>query len=163
MESVMMAGMRKRTVILWALTIVYTFLIFSNSLQNGTSSGNLSEKVTFFLLKYVHAAGFSISFDLFHHYVRKLAHFSEYFLLAVLVLTAVHLTMKQKKYIPLLSFWLLVPCMDETIQHFIPGRYGSFHDVRIDMAGYLTGLLFTRMLILVIQDIHKHLKQKERR
>jgi VanZ family protein len=159
----MMADMRKRTVILWTVAIVYTFLIFNNSLQNGASSSNLSEKVTYFLLKYVHAAGFSISFDLFHHYVRKLAHFLEYFLLAVLVLTAVHLTMTQKKYMPLLSFWLLVPCIDESIQHFIPGRFGSLHDVCIDMAGYLTGLLFTRIIILVIQDIRKHLKQKERR
>ena len=153
-----MERMKKRTLILWTLTIVYTCLIWNNSLASGTSSGNLSEKVAEYLLTFVNKAGFTISFDLFHHYVRKLAHFSEYFLLAVLVLTSVHNTMKQKKYLPLLLFGIGVPVIDETIQRFIPGRTGCFTDCLIDMSGYLAGLIITRIIILIIQDIRRHLR-----
>jgi VanZ family protein len=151
--------MRKRTVILWSITAVYTFLIFNNSLYTGTSSGSLSRMVSAWLLSFVNKAGFTISFDLFHHYVRKLAHFSEYFLLAVLVLTSVHLTMKRKKWMPLLAFGLAVPLIDEAIQHFVPGRYGCLHDSLIDMSGYLCGLIFTRIVILIIRDIRSHMQK----
>ena len=37
----------------------------------------------------------------------------------------------------------LVPCLDETIQLFVPGRSGSPRDVAIDLAGAATGALLT--------------------
>ena len=73
--------------------LLMMYIIFSFSAQDGTTSSNLSYKVTY---KAVSMADNALDLELtdkqisrcirkIHYYVRKLAHFSEYFLLAVSV------------------------------------------------------------------------------
>lgn len=73
--------------------LMMMYIIFSFSAQDGTASSNLSYKVTY---KAVSAADRALDLELtdkqisrcirkIHYYVRKLAHFTEYFLLAVSV------------------------------------------------------------------------------
>ena len=126
----------------WILPCVFTACIFYNSLQQGTSSGNLSKEIALILMRFI---PFKIDFDSFHHFVRKLAHFSEYFVLAGTVLFAKH-SSKEKRNLPVCAFWFLVPVIDEAIQHFVPGRYGTLKDSALDMCGFGTMLLISFLL-----------------
>ena len=48
--------------------------------------------------------------------------------------------------IAMLMETLCVPCIDETIQRFIPGRQSALRDVVIDLAGAACGLLIASMV-----------------
>lgn len=145
---------RKKHLWLWLLSALMIMLIWRNSIATGGESGSLSADVAHFLLQYVNDAGFSVPFDTFHFYVRKLAHFSEYFMLAVLItFSSWACPLIKRKRLQPLPFWITVPCIDEAIQHFIPGRYGSFSDVAIDMSGFFCGMIAAYILILIIRDL----------
>lgn len=144
--------------ILWILVCAFILWIFSNSLENGASSGNLSEKVAAWLIHAVNSTGFSIAFDQFHFYVRKAAHFSEYALLGFLTVLAIHNgPLFRPVFCNFLLFWLLPPLMDEGIQHFVPGRYGALSDSLIDMSGFLAGSFLMYVLILIVLDLKKRM------
>ena len=74
--------------------------------------------------------------------VRKGAHFSEYFVLGLLVLYAVRRTLRSlmSMALTLCAIWATVPGIDETIQRFVPGRAGMVRDVMIDMGGFGTAV-----------------------
>lgn len=131
-----------RTHLIWIIPVLFSLFIFSNSLQQGTSSGNLSAEIARFLMKFLPV---HVSFDSFHHFVRKAAHFSEYFVLALTVCLSYHIS-KEKRNLPVFLFWFLVPSLDESIQHFVPGRYGCIQDVLLDMCGYGTCILLSFLL-----------------
>ena len=127
-----------------AIVLLYILFIFSNSMARGETSGNLSGRLAALLFRFPQLLGLDISFDAFHFFIRKLAHFSEYLVLALLVKTAcIYENKNTGKILPVL-LCILVPCIDETIQRFVSGRNGNIRDVLLDMTGYCTGwLLFT--------------------
>ena len=68
--------------------------------------------------------------------VRKLAHFTLYFILEVLVINALLISgIKKKVIIYSLLICLLYAISDEIHQIFIPGRAGMVIDVLIDLSG----------------------------
>lgn len=71
--------------------------------------------------------------------VRKLAHFTEYFVLGGLLWTDFYLT-KESLALPLLT-GLIVAGADEYFQTFIPGRSGQLSDVLIDFSGLSLSVL----------------------
>ena len=76
--------------------------------------------------------------------VRKLAHFTEYFVLGGLLWTDFYLT-KEILALPLLT-GLIVAGADEYFQTFIPGRSGQLSDVLIDFSGLsLSALLLWQL------------------
>ncbi|MDO4291588.1 MAG: VanZ family protein [Eubacteriales bacterium] len=136
-----------------ALCMIY--VIFSFSAQSGAESGQLSLTVA---QKLVRAAGELLDkeldpaqiahyAELIHFYVRKLAHFTEYFLLGMSVALPLYVYR-------LRGFWLVLAAgffcaafagLDEYHQSFVAGRTPSLRDVAIDTAGSLTGIYFTRV------------------
>lgn len=136
-----------------ALLMMYT--IFSFSAQDGTTSANLSYKVSY---KAVSIADRALDLDLsdkqisrcirkIHFYVRKLAHFTEYFLLAITVAFPLYVY-------GIRGFWLVIAggilcvgfaALDELHQYFVSGRSCSVRDVMIDSCGSLLGILFVRI------------------
>lgn len=127
---------------LWLIVALYVFFIWSNSLQNGEVSGSLSEQVTRLIVSLLENVGITVKdFGLAHHVVRKLAHFSEFMLLGILVSFANRTQPLFSTDRQALVLFMLVPLLDEGIQLFIPGRAGVITDVLIDTAGYLTGWL----------------------
>lgn len=134
--------MKKRW--LWLVVFVYIGFIFSNSLQAGESSGNLSAEIAMFLMNTFHI---TLDFNAFHHFIRKLAHFSEYFVLGLLVTKAVHTScLFPNRPLNLLVFWILTPSIDETIQYFVPGRTAAITDVLLDMSGFFSAFLLLYLL-----------------
>ena len=146
--------LRKRHMVLWIIAVLMILFIFYNSLQTGTSSGSLSETATRFLMQFVNKAGLSIDFETFHHYVRKLAHFTEYFILGSWITLSSYVSpLTKRKRLQPFPFLIAVPVIDESIQHFVPGRYGCFSDILIDMSGFFTGMVCLYILILIFRDI----------
>ncbi|MBQ1372321.1 MAG: VanZ family protein [Oscillospiraceae bacterium] len=79
------------------------------------------------------------------HQVRKLAHFTEYFVLGGLLWTDFHLLNKDYLTLSLCS-GLFVGGSDEYFQTFIPGRSGQLKDVLIDFSGVAIAVLSLYMM-----------------
>ena len=131
-------------------TALLLFLIFGFSAQDGESSGSLSFQISLFLVKLVSpllpaAMSEEILFEraeLIHYFVRKAAHMTEYFLLALSLqfpLTAWFSMQLMPKFRIVTGFaaTVLFAALDEFHQSFVPGRSGNFTDVCIDSIGAL--------------------------
>ena len=70
--------------------------------------------------------------------LRKLAHFTEFATLGVLLCW--RFGMLSKGWKPALLWGMAAACMDETIQAFVPERAPRVFDVCIDSLGVLTGI-----------------------
>ncbi len=89
------------------------------------------------------------------HLVRKLAHFTEYFVLGVELSFR-----KKKKFLNGLIIAFVVAFLDETIQIFSAGRSAQITDVWLDMSGVLTASLLCKLLCLGKrnQRVPRHIK-----
>ncbi|MBR2067119.1 MAG: VanZ family protein [Solobacterium sp.] len=126
----------------WVIVFLYIFVVFSFSSQDAETSSGLSEKIAIIFASILDKIGFTFSFSSLHFFVRKLAHFSEYAVLAILVLIANNkCPLTRPAWIILVLFMILVPSFDEGIQLFTEGRAGMIQDVILDMSGYCVGLL----------------------
>lgn len=120
------------------ITILWILVIFSFSFQSGEESGKLSGGIVAWVVGLFFPEDFA-HIELVHFLVRKAAHFTEYFILGILL----SLTVREAKWNrPLLKSWALgtmVACCDETIQLFSDGRAGMITDVMLDSSGVFTG------------------------
>lgn len=129
------------------LSIAWIMIIFSFSLQNGDESGKLSGGIVAWVVDLLFPEDFA-HVELVHFLIRKAAHFTEYFILGVLL----SMTVREANWTrPLLKPWILgtlVACCDETIQLFSEGRAGMITDVMLDSSGVLTGCVIMTFLVL---------------
>lgn len=137
-----------------ALLVMY--MIFSFSGQTGTESGNLSYKVSHkvivtadkILNKNMSEEQISYYTDKIHTPVRKLAHMTEYFVLAVRV--SFPLYVYGLRGILLILFAGLISvgfaCTDEFHQPFVAGRGPSKRDVMIDSIGAFAGIFLVQFV-----------------
>ncbi|MCR4615520.1 MAG: VanZ family protein [Clostridiales bacterium] len=81
--------------------------------------------------------------------VRKLAHATEYFILACAVFNALYVTFEKKK--PAVTFLIcfLYAVSDEFHQYFVPGRACRLFDVGVDSAGAVLGLLVCIAVLII--------------
>lgn len=79
----------------------------------------------------------------FEHPIRKLAHFTEYTCMGILVYLIWSPWMRRGKWLYLLILvWVFISgALDEFHQLFVPERWGSFTDVCLDTCGGAFGLL----------------------
>jgi VanZ family protein len=81
-----------------------------------------------------------------HGLVRKLGHWTEYFVLAVLLLRALHKETGKKwelrHAVLTLLFIFVYALSDELHQVFVPSRTASFGDVMIDVLGGICGIFW---------------------
>lgn len=116
----------------WIFPILVLYFIFGSSLMNGNHSGSLSLKLASFL----YLDNNFLSFEQFHFLLRKIAHFTEFFILAAsFVFACFDLSYDIQSKIYLFTF--VFPFLDETLQLFSKGRNGSMLDVLIDSCGML--------------------------
>ena len=124
-----------------ALLIANLILIWGNSLLPGEISRILSTFVRDLL-------DWSVSGDITpdqgHGLLRKLAHFTEFASLGM-ILTWIVILLERPRPLALAGGFAAA-CIDETIQFFVPERGPAFTDVLIDTAGVLTGLI---LLLLI--------------
>ena len=135
-------------------TLLLLFLIFGFSAQDGESSGSLSFQISLFLVKLASpllpaAMSEEVLFEraeLIHYFVRKAAHMTEYFLLALSLQLPLTAWFSKQFSLKLRIFTgfaatVLFAALDEFHQSFVPGRSGNFTDVCIDSTGALIASL----------------------
>ncbi|MBR2045161.1 MAG: VanZ family protein [Agathobacter sp.] len=132
--------------ILWlVLSILWTLFIFSFSMQTGEESAELSGGIVSRLIESFFGAGFAYASAL-EHLIRKTAHFSEYFVLGVLLSATVRETRCKRQVLVPWFIGTLVAACDETIQLFSNGRSAQVTDVMLDSAGVFCGCLIFSFL-----------------
>ena len=132
--------MKKLSVI---LVIIWMIVIFSFSNSSGTASSEESNAIVLFIINLIHYNG---DINILEFIIRKLAHFTEYFILGILVINACKYN-SIKDIIKLsILICLLYACSDEIHQLFIQGREGKIFDVCIDTLGSLTGIFTYKVL-----------------
>jgi VanZ family protein len=89
--------------------------------------------------------------DVYHDYIRKLAHVTEYALLAFWACRAFSSSSQKnlQKFWFVVSFLLvlLVASIDETNQSYIASRTGSIYDVALDVSGGLVMIIVFHLTI----------------
>ena len=141
------------TLLLWLL------LIWGNSLQPAEASSAFSSGVLSKLQPlWLQLTG--ASFPISHHLLRKLGHFSEFFLLGLVsTLTGTTGRRKLASNLPVILYTgLAVAVADETIQYFSPGRSPEVRDILIDYSGFCCGLLAAFALCKVLSAMYQGLR-----
>ncbi len=141
----------KKKQIDWILVIAWMLLIFIFSSQAGEVS-NENNKFVIYIFNLLGLDLNSIFGTLSDFIVRKAAHFTEYFILYVLLYRAIN-TKKNtsiKVFIGVILIVFLYACSDELHQAFVPGRGPAFRDVLVDTCGGLMAFL-----IMYIRNIQK--------
>lgn len=131
------------------------YLIFSFSSQTGEVSGELSYKISYKIVEVkseILHDGKSYDelyyeADQIHFYVRKAAHMTEYFLLAVAVSLPLYVYRIRGIWLFLLAGFFCVGFagLDEYHQSFVAGRGPSLRDVCIDSTGALIGIILVQL------------------
>lgn len=130
----------KRRVFAMFILVLWMSLIFYMSHQ----PSDISSKQSDLVIKIFENIGINLngSFGEFASLVvRKVAHFSEYFILYILTLNVFRYKFAMNKALVYsLIFIFLYACSDEIHQWFIPGRAMAFKDVLIDTLGGATAM-----------------------
>lgn len=146
-----------RTIILLLLIGTF-FIIFRFSSQNGTQSKGISTKVTEVILekssKYNQLDNKEKKkvFNRANAVIRKIAHFSIYTLVGLLLMGIMTRTkLKDKRRILItVVIGIIYATLDEFHQSFSPGRTPKITDVYIDTLGVILGIL----LVLTAREIY---------
>lgn len=127
-------------ILVTVLFVACVLFIWHNSMENAEVSAGRSGRVTELVNQVLECMGGETVTE---HFVRKLAHFSEYGLEGVLtVLLFMVYSLKPVKYLrPMIMTGFFTATVDESIQFFSAGRAPGVLDVCIDMAGFICGVL----------------------
>lgn len=148
-----MRNINWKAVILTVLSAGCICFIFGNSMQIADVSANRSSAVTEVVAKILAVFSVYVEQTALETIIRKVAHFSEYLLLATLICTAFLSANKRlwRNVLNVLFIVLMTAVLDENIQRFIVGRSGEVRDVLIDFCGGLAGVI----LVLLISSIRR--------
>ena len=145
--------------------------IYFFSAQTGEVSGQLSYEISYQIVETKNEIlnthktydQLAVEADSIHYYVRKAAHMTEYFLLAIAVSFPLYVY-------GIRGFWLILTAgavcvgfagFDEYHQSMVDGRGPAVKDVMIDSAGAGLGILLVQALCW--STLHKPKSRKKRR
>ena len=126
----------------WILVITWMAVIFLLSTQPANDSASLSTGITDWIYQLLINVFPNLNIETLHLIIRKLAHFTIYLVLGVLLLNALsHNEQKQSaNFVLALLVSSLYAISDEIHQVFVSGRAGQISDVLIDIIGSLIGI-----------------------
>lgn len=150
--------LNKRKEIFLSLAIIWMLVIFVFSAQKSEESTKLSNGAGRYVVTTVNEVmdkgwdeemveEYALAID---HPVRKLAHATEYAILALLWFGA----LGSKPQAVVITF--LYACTDEFHQLFVPGRAGLFTDVLIDTSGALAAMIIAWLICFIGKSFNKH-------
>lgn len=155
--------------------IIMMYLIFSFSAQTGEQSGALSYRISYEIVEtkdHILKTGKSadqLAYEAngIHYYVRKAAHMTEYFLLAIAISFPLYVYGVRGIWLMLLAgiFCVGFAGFDEYHQSFVEARGPSVKDVCIDSIGAGLGILLVQAFcwsVLNSPDKGKKKKRKRR-
>jgi VanZ family protein len=135
----------KNNLIITILAYLMVVVIFGNSLLPGDISSSQSGFFSGLIKDILAFLGLNIQDDMISFFVRKLAHFTEFFVLGVLW-TFVFMRRYERYVLITILFGMCIAGIDEFIQYFVPGRAMMFTDFLIDVLGVAVGTLFVQVI-----------------
>lgn len=149
--------------------MMYVITAFSS--QTGEVSGNLSYEISYEIVETkneildlgLNPDELAFQANGIHFYVRKAAHMTEYFLLAVAVSFPLYVYGVRGIFLMLLAGMICVSFagFDEYHQSFVEGRGPSIRDVCIDSSGVLVGILLVQAFCW--SSLHNPDRKRKRR
>jgi VanZ family protein len=121
----------------YAPLIIWTAIVLG--LGSGMGSMNETSRIIRPLLEFLFPSALPETLTIYHGYIRKLAHFVEYAVLAALAFRA--LAPFRHKYAMAFSVAAVVAIVDELNQSLNPSRTSSIWDVALDLAGAASTIL----------------------
>jgi len=135
-----------KKIIKFILLLLWMYLIFYFSNQNGADSSATSDGLVMSLVKFIDSI-FPVDFseetmNTMAFIIRKVAHYTLYFVLGILIFELLneHSMVLSEKVIYSIMFCLIYACSDEIHQLFVDGRDGKIFDVFVDMFGSLSSI-----------------------
>ena len=132
--------MKKINIILLLLWII---LIFGFSQDSGDVSSVKSDGIANVIINIVSdITGKNLDIDICTFIIRKIAHFTEYIILGLLVINVIkdYKTIDTKVLIISIILCFIYACSDEIHQLFVSERSGRITDILIDTAGSFVGI-----------------------
>lgn len=150
--------------ILIVLLVILLGVIFSFSNQDGEKSTSVSRGITERIIEHIEGIqkldGYQKENALLRieAVIRKIAHFSLYTLVGIIVMGLMQVcNLKEKnKILCTLGIGVMYAISDEVHQIFIPERTAKVTDVLIDSAGVLVGICIVLLVIRIIKSIVKN-------
>ena len=150
--------MKRSAIIFGILTALVLFFIWGQSLlPRDVSAGESSDIMRW--LKPVLDPGSRVDDEVFHHLLRKAAHFTEYAALGFCMAGFLNnLAWKQeKRRLPLtVALCVAAAVIDETIQIFSDDRGPRVTDVLLDSCGAVFGIAVFLLMAFLIRKTTKH-------
>lgn len=122
------------------LVILWMIFIFVMSSFDATSSSNQSNFIVDIITSIINIK----DIGLLSLIIRKLAHFTEYFILGILVINFI--TRYDKKIIIAILLCIIYATSDEIHQIFVTGRSCQVTDVIIDSMGSIMGVYLYKLI-----------------
>lgn len=163
----------KKSIITWIILSILILIIFITifrfSEQNGEQSTGLSRSIALGVLNIFGDYSEPLTGEQIvqvlnlEHIIRKLAHFTIYTILGLLLMSLAEtfdFTNKKRLLLSVLIGFLYA-CLDEFHQSFTPGRTPLFTDVLIDTLGVIVGSLIVLICVKIIQNKRNKKLKKE--
>lgn len=128
------------------LFVSWLILIYLLSAETGDQSGSLSDGILLSIAKLLKISDTKAFVDTFGFFIRKLAHFSEYFILYILTYECFKEYNCPKLIVVSVLFCVLYASFDEFHQLFVDGRCGQLSDVIIDSSGSIVSCFLWRLV-----------------
>jgi VanZ family protein len=123
---------------------------------SGLSTGSFtSENTSHYIVPFLHwllPDASPRTLEILHHVIRKCAHFTEYFILSLLILRGIRADEKGWHLRWALVTVLIVAgyaALDEYHQSFVPGRGPAVADVLLDASGGIAAQLVASLVVLL--------------
>ena len=128
------------------LFVGWLILIYLLSAETGDQSGSLSDGILLSIAKLLKISDTKAFVDTFGFFIRKLAHFSEYFILYILTYECFKEYNCPKLIVVSVLFCVLYASFDEFHQLFVDGRCGQLSDMMIDSSGSIVSCFLWRLV-----------------
>ena len=129
-------------------------LLWAAAISGFSTQGFSSEHTSHYIIPFLHWLLPSASpetLELLHHAIRKCAHFTEYFILSLLIFRGIRAGEKgwhlRWAFVTVLIVFGYA-ALDEFHQSFVPGRQAAFTDVLIDASGGFAAQLVASLVVL---------------
>ena len=128
------------------MLVIFNFSSKASNVSNGTSKGIINIAI----MVYEHATNKTIDsekwINILNYPVRKLAHFTEYFILGLLLYQYLKFFKFKYSYVYAGLIAILFACSDEYHQLYVSGRTGQIKDVIVDASGVIIALIITYII-----------------
>jgi len=125
------------------LVIIWMFIIFMMSSYDGNESSNQSGMIVNFIANLLNIDNINVLSLI----IRKMAHFTEYLILGLLVVNMIN-NYNNKSILISIIICIIYATSDEIHQLFVPGRSCQLLDILIDTIGSVIGIyLYKKILI----------------